>query len=126
MKNFPGYVSPEKETDQLIVTPVSTTATADFCASMALAYEFYKDIDLNFANSCLERAEKAWSFLEANPNLIFKNPEDISTGEYGDVSDKDERYWAAAQLYRATGNSKYENAFKWYVCFNRFGLGSCW
>ena len=109
-ENFPGYVSPEKETDQLIVTPVSTTATADFCASMALAYEFYKDIDLNFANSCLERAEKAWSFLEANPNLIFKNPEDISTGEYGDVSDKDERYWAAAQLYRATGNSKYENA----------------
>lgn len=57
-ENFPGYVSPEKETDQLIVTPVSTTATADFCASMALAYEFYKDIDLNFANSCLERAEK--------------------------------------------------------------------
>ena len=109
-ENFPGYVSPEKETAPLIVTPVSTTATADFCASMALAYEFYKDTDAAFANSCLECAEKAWSFLEANPGLIFKNPDDITTGEYGDTSDRDERYWAAAQLYRATGNSKYETA----------------
>lgn len=109
-ENFPGYVSPEKETAPLIVTPVSTTATADFCASMALAYEFYKDIDADFANNCLERAERAWSFLEANPDLIFKNPEDITTGDYGDLSDRDERYWAAAQLYRATGNSKYETA----------------
>lgn len=109
-ENFPGYVSPEKETAPLIVTPVSTTATADFCASMALAYEFYRDIDANFANDCLERSERAWSFLEANPDLIFKNPEDITTGDYGDISDRDERYWAAAQLYRATGNSKYETA----------------
>ena len=77
---------------------------------MALAYEFYKDIDPAFAQDCLERAESAWSFLEANPNLIFSNPTDITTGDYGDTSDKDERYWAAAQLYRATGNSKYENA----------------
>ncbi|MGN0592276.1 MAG: glycoside hydrolase family 9 protein [Ruminococcus sp.] len=107
-ENFPGYVSPEKETAPLIVTPVSTTATADFCASMALAYEFYQDIDADFAQDCLSRAERAWSFLEANPNLIFSNPEDITTGEYGDTSDKDERYWAAAQLYRAIGSSKYE------------------
>lgn len=109
-ETFPGYVSPEKETDPLIVTPVSTTSTADFCASMALAYEFYKDVDSAFADNCLERAERAWSFLEANPNMIFKNPEDITTGDYGDTSDRDERYWAAAQLYRATGNSKYETA----------------
>ena len=32
-------------------------------------------------------------------NLIFKNPTDIVTGEYGDNSDRDERYWAAAQLW---------------------------
>lgn len=109
-ESFPGYVSPENETEPLIVTPVSTTATADFCASMALAYEFYKSIDPSFAQDCLSRAERAWSFLESNPNLIFSNPEDIVTGEYGDKSDRDERYWAAAQLYRATGNSKYETA----------------
>ena len=108
--NFPGYVAPQAETDQLIATPVSTTATADFCGAMALAYEFYKPYDASFANKCLAAAEKAWGFLQSNPNFIFQNPSDITTGEYGDRSDKDERYWAAAQLYRATGDSKYLSA----------------
>jgi len=114
-ENFPGYVLPEKEKDTLIVTPVSTTATADFCASMAMAYEWYKDIDKEFADKCLVAAESAWGFLEKNPDLIFANPKDIKTGDYGDKSDVDERYWAAAQMYRATGDTKYEEAFLSYA-----------
>lgn len=106
-ENFPGYVMPENETEELIVTPVSTTATANFCASMAMAYEFYKEIDKDFAQQCLSAAENAWTFLENNTSLIFKNPEDITTGAYNDSNDGDERYWAAAQMYRATGESKY-------------------
>ncbi|HBN11514.1 MAG TPA: glycosyl hydrolase family 9, cellulase [Ruminococcus sp.] len=119
--SFPGYIMPENETGQLVVTPVTTTATADFCASMALAYEFYNDIDSDFAEKCLDAAEKAWAFLESNPNLIFKNPEDITTGEYGDKSDSDERYWAAAQMYRATGEQKYLQAFE-----NKVSSGLDW
>lgn len=107
---FPGYVMPEEETDELIVTPISTTATADFCGTMALAYEFYQEIDANFAKQCLDAGEKAWNFLAENPNLIFKNPTDIVTGEYGDNSDRDERYWAAAQMWQATGKEKYLTA----------------
>lgn len=110
--NFPGYVMPEYETAPLIVTPISTTATADFCASMAMAYEFYSEVDKTFAEKCLEAAKQAWAFLEENPNMIFKNPEDITTGDYGDSSDKDERYWAAAQMYRATGEEVYLTALK--------------
>ncbi|MCM1007909.1 MAG: glycoside hydrolase family 9 protein [Ruminococcus flavefaciens] len=104
---FPGYVMPEEETDELIVTPVSTTATANFCGTMALAYEIYQDIDTEFAEKCLSSAEKAWQFLEDNPNFIFENPSDIVTGSYGDSSDKDERYWAVAQMWRATGEAVY-------------------
>ena len=104
---FPAYVMPEDEKDALIVTPVSSTATADFCASMALAYEFYKPYDKEFAEDCLKCAEKAWNWLSENPGFVFKNPEDIVTGDYGDKSDKDERYWATIQMYRATGDEKY-------------------
>ncbi len=104
---FPGYVAPTAEKGELIVTPVSSTATADFCASMALAAEFYEKYDKEFASKCMEAAKKAWAWLEANPNFVFKNPEDIVTGEYGDRTDKDERYWAAAQMYRATKDEKY-------------------
>ncbi len=106
-EDFPGYVMPQNETEPLIVTPVSSTATADFCAAMAMAYEFYLDIDKNFAEKCLDAAEKAWAYLEANPNLVFDNPDDITTGEYGDYNDRDERFWAAAQMYRATKEAKY-------------------
>lgn len=105
--NFPGYIMPQAETGQLIVTPVSTTATADFCASMALAYEFFRFTDSGFADECLNAAKRAWSFLEQNPNLIFQNPGDITTGAYNDTSDRDERYWAAAQMYSATGEQVY-------------------
>ena len=104
---FPGYVMPEAEVAQLIVTPVSSTATADFCASMALAYEFYKDIDADFANTCMNAAKKSWDYLKAHPEFNFKNPTDITTGDYGDKTDKDERYWAACQMFRATGDASY-------------------
>ncbi len=121
--NFPGYVMPEEETGALIVTPISTTATADFCASMAMAYEFYLDIDKDFAETCMAAAEKAWAFLEQNPNLIFKNPEEVTTGEYGDKLDGDERYWAGLQMYRATKDSKYLDAVAAMTgMFNRNGL----
>ena len=32
------------------------------------------------------------------------------TGEYGDSSDRDECYWAKAQMWRSTGDEKYLNA----------------
>lgn len=111
-ENFPGYVMPETETDELIVTPVSTTATADFCASMAMAYEYYQKFDKGFAEKCLNAAKNAWAFLQKNPNFIFSNPSDITTGDYGDTSDIDERYWAAAQMWRATGEDTYRTALE--------------
>lgn len=117
-ESFPGYVMPQFETKELIVTPVTTTATADFCASMALAYEFYKDIDIDFANRCLEAAKKAWNFLQQNPNIIYSNPTDITTGDYGDYVDKDERYWAAAQMYRATGEEQYLSVLESMSSYN--------
>ena len=111
-ENFPGYVMPEMETEELIVTPVSTTATADFCASMAMAYEYYQKVDKDFAEKCLNAAKNAWAFLQKNPNFIFSNPSDITTGDYGDTSDIDERYWAAAQMWRATGEDTYRTALE--------------
>lgn len=104
---FPGYVMPEKETKPLIVTPISSTATADFCASMALAAEVYEPIDAVFAETCMQAAYKAWDYLDEHPEFNFKNPSDISTGDYGDKSDTDERYWAVCQMARATNDFKY-------------------
>ena len=42
----------------------------------------------------------------------------MTTGEYGDASCKDERLWAAAELWRATGEAAYNDFFlKYYAEF---------
>ncbi len=108
--NFPGTVMPEYETAPLILTPVSLTATGDFAAAMALAARVYQTVDVGFSGTCLAAAEKAWAYLAGHQNAPggFKNPDGIVTGEYGDGSDLDERYWAACELFRATGKAEYQ------------------
>ena len=107
--SFPDFIMPDQDTAALVLAPISTTATADFAAVMAMAYRFYLEIDEEFATTCLEAAEHAWEYLENTKNgLGFKNPPEIVTGEYGDGQDKDERYWAAVELYGVTKDAKYQ------------------
>lgn len=108
--NFPETVMPEEETDELLVLPVSTTSTGDFAAIMAMAYEVYGDVDSAFADKCLAAAKKAAAYLDKNGNQAFTNPEDVVTGEYPDNFDEDERFWAYAELFKATGDAAYEEA----------------
>ncbi len=110
--NFPTFVMPEEETEELIVTPVSTTATGDFAAVMAMASYVYADIDPEFASRCLDAAVKASEYLDGHPDFEGAvNPDGIVTGEYSDSNDTDERLWAYAELFKATGDSKYDDAF---------------
>lgn len=106
---FPGFIMPQDETEQLVLAPISTTATADFAAIMAKASVIYEQYDSAFARECILSAEKAWTFLEQNENMAsYHNPEEILTGEYPDGQDKDEKFWASVELYKVTGDTKYK------------------
>lgn len=113
---FPGFVMPHQETEELILSPVSTAATGDFAAAMAMAYPVFRAIDPAFARDCLHAAERAWEYLRVTDCNPFINPEGIVTGEYGDTNDADERYWAACALYGATGDEVYHDYIK--ISFN--------
>ncbi len=103
-------VLPEDDKDQLYLSPVSKPATADFAAVMAYAYTMYKNTDSIFARKCLKAAELAWMWIEQHPSdNAYVDPSFFGTGDYNDSNSKDECYWAAAELYRATNNSKYLN-----------------
>ncbi|HOJ22713.1 MAG TPA: glycoside hydrolase family 9 protein [Armatimonadota bacterium] len=101
----PGVLPPEGDRSQRYLFPVSSTATGDLAAAMAIAARAYAPVDAGFSRRCLEAAKGAWRWLEAHPEpLLFRNPQGVNTGEYGDKDDRDERLWAAVEIYRTTGD----------------------
>ena len=104
---FCAMIMPHEEKEELILSPVSTTATGDFAACMAMASRFYTAIDAEFAARMKAAARRAWDFLRVTEPILFRNPEGISTGGYGDRSDADERLWAHVELAITTGDEQY-------------------
>lgn len=122
--HFAGFVMPQDDhlPSEVIGTGhepyKSTCATADLAAVAAIAARVYAPFDKTFASQNLEAARKAWLWAEKYPNVMFRNPPGISTGEYGDDSCSDERLWAAAELWRSTGEKTYsEYVVKQYPDF---------
>jgi endoglucanase len=116
-ETFPGFVSPDADTlpSEVIGTGSSpyksTCATADLAAVAAIAARVYQPYDAKFAERALQAAKKAWAWAAEYPNVTFKNPPGVSTGEYGDANCGDERVWASAELWRTTGDAEYHNFF---------------
>lgn len=84
----------------------TTDDTACAASVLAHAYLLYKDIDSEFAEMCLDAAKAAWKFLENNPKNIVS-----PSGSYNVTDDRADRLWAAASLYRATGDEVYNTYF---------------
>jgi endoglucanase len=116
-ENFSGFVSPEDDTlpSEVMGTGAapykSTCATADLAAAGAIAARVFKRYDAKFAARALDASRRAWAWTEKYPNVTFKNPPGVNTGEYGDANCKDERLWAAAELGRTTGESAFNDFF---------------
>ena len=115
--HFPGFIAPDKDTlpSEVIGTGSapykSTCATADLAAVAAIAARVYKPYDPQFAVRALDAARRAWQWTEQYPNVTFRNPPGVTTGEYGDSNCSDERLWAAAELWRTTGEAAYHQFF---------------
>lgn len=109
-KQFCGMIMPEEEQAELFILPESAVATGDFAAVMSMASRVYRKYDDIFATTMLIAAKEAWMWLEHNVDMPgFQNPQDVNTGEYGDPNSEDERFWAAVELYRTTGEEQYHN-----------------
>ncbi len=104
------FIMPEEDKEQFYLFPVSSMATADYAASMALASRVYRAYDEAFADRLLLAAKAAYGWLERHPEYVgFRNPEGCNTGEYDDECDLDERLWAAAEMLVTTGEKKYQD-----------------
>ncbi|RQW02903.1 MAG: T9SS C-terminal target domain-containing protein [Calditrichaeota bacterium] len=114
-QQFSGFIMPQNDYSTRYIYEVSSAATGDFAAVMARASRIYQAFDPGFADSCLTAAESAWQYLDLHPSVQppggFQNPAGTATGVYGDSDDRDERLWAAVELYLATGELTYHNYY---------------
>lgn len=116
-----GFASsmPSQDLGTRWIAEKTTFSTALFAATMAQAYRQYQYILPDFADTCLVRAERAWDFLELHPDPIptngYTNQGNVGGGTYSDpLGDTDDRAWAAAELYKSTGEMGYHTAFETY------------
>lgn len=124
--HFCGMVMPHEETDALYISPVSTTATGDFAACMAMASRILRPMDAAYADRLLAAAQRAYAFLQASEPMLFTNPEGITTGGYGDRSDEDERLWAAVELAAACGEPYLTDAARGIAAAHRTHASLGW
>lgn len=110
--NFEGMVMPHEATSPRYVVGKSTEASLNFAAASAQAARVYKAYDAAFAQRLLAASRRAWAWAKAHPDQGFTNPEDVSTGQYGDYNWYDERTFAAAELFATTGEQAFLNALQ--------------
>ena len=106
--HFAPFIMPQDDLDPEYLLPVCFCATADAAACLALASRIYRSFDEAFANRMLLSARHAWDWLRKHPDFVpFMNPEGVRTGWYGGRNDRSNRFWAACELFAATGEAEY-------------------
>jgi endoglucanase len=125
-KGFTGFILPEKDKTDRYFVGKGTAATLNFAAMMAMAARIYKEADPAFAQKCLTAAEKAWDWAVKNPDVYFKNPKDVITGEYGDTDMSEEFWWAASELYLADPKKEYADYLTTHDPYMTFEVGESW
>ena len=114
--NFEGFVMPSECHQQRYVVQKTTQATLDFAATMTLAARIYGEYPAyrRFAGQALQMAERAYAWAVRNPREYYnqdamneKYEPKVFTGAYGDNNAEDEFFWAATELFLATGQNAY-------------------
>lgn len=109
--SFEGFIMPADCHKTRYVVSKSTAAALDLAATAAFASRTLPAVSESLkplADSCREVALKAYAWAEKNPNVIFNNPQDVSTGEYGDGDLNDEWLWASTEMFLTFGDDKYQ------------------
>lgn len=106
--------SPHQDNEKRIYYPPSTAATLNLAACAAQAARIWKDIDSRFSSTCLTSAETAYTAAKKNPAVFASYGQEQGSKTYGDNYVEDDFYWAACELYVATGKKEYLEDLKGY------------
>jgi len=130
---WPIGLSPDEDQQSRYIYGISTPETAKFAAAMAIAGRVFQPLNAELARRYQQAAEKAWSYLAQQPTMQvdWVDGDDSGSGKYlasetdteGSLTvDTDDRFWAAAELYIATGQSQFEQYVAEYLKHNAYTL----
>lgn len=110
--SFPAYILPAEDVQDRYVFGLSTFGTAMFAGAAAMGARLFEPYDAEYAKELLDRAKKAQEWLDAHPDTYFRYDEgqDSGSGPYSKATDREERLWALAELFKTTGDGTYEAA----------------
>ena len=111
-KQFAGTIMPAKATAQRFAIGKGIEASWDFAGVVALASEIYKHYDPEFAQKCIDAAQKARNWALTHPYDIYEQPRDVSTGSYTGSVEWASRLWASIEMYRVSGDTSVINEVK--------------
>lgn len=94
---------------------VSPESTGRFAATMAMFSQAYRNYDREYSGECERAALSAWNFLDNYHSSVFPGEKVIK--------DKEERIWAAAQLYNLTGSPVYRRLVEETIDLGREAYG---
>jgi endoglucanase len=117
-------VMPERSVNPRKMSPVSTTATADFVAVVARASRALEPYDPEMAERARTAALAGWQFLLDNPDNIPV----VTMGYTGSYAsgDPDDRAWAAAEVFETTGDTTALSLFEAAVKRPGFNTSPAW
>lgn len=98
--------APANAPEERLLYPPSTAATLNLAAVAAQCARVWREVDPAFSAACLASARRAWAAAIRHPATFASSAFD-GGGGYGDDHVADEFYWAAAELFAATGEDEW-------------------
>lgn len=101
--DFSYWGPPEKDPQPQFFCPWGTASTAAFAAVMAQASRIFREWDPAWARDCLDASLQSWRCLLMHPGDVDPDQSAFQTGPYT-TKDFSYRLWAAAEIFRTTGD----------------------
>jgi endoglucanase len=118
---WPKSLTPDQDTQTRYIFGISSPETAKFAAVMAQAARVYRTIDPAWSAQLQAAAERSWQWLkgiEEPQQIDWQVGDDSGSGKYlysktdqelSLLTDRDDRVWAAAELWLLTHQEEYLN-----------------
>lgn len=110
-------VLPKDVTLPRIIYEKTTRATAQFAGMAAIHSRLLRPYNTARADEVLAAGIKAWDFIQSHESyppegIAYRNPSEMpGGGEYSSTTSLPDQFWASAELYRTTGDIRFQDAY---------------